>query len=165
MRAPDPELHELVDPYTVLQYEFWPDSAGAGKWRGGMGTIYRWRVDADNIKAANFGGGIHEVTAPFGLEGGEPAPPHELFIQKCDGETVNVDTESFYDLNEGDLYEIYQSGGGGYGNPFQRPTAEVRRDVIDGLVSPAAAKAKYGVVIDPGSQQVDEDATAELRGA
>jgi N-methylhydantoinase B len=163
LRAPDPELHELVDPYTVLQYEFWPDSAGAGKWRGGMGTIYRWRVDADNIKAANFGGGVHEVTAPFGLEGGEPAPPHELFIQKCDGETVNVDTESFYDLNEGDLYEIYQSGGGGYGSPLQRPTAEVLRDVIDGLVSPAEAKAKYGVVIDPHTRQVDEAATAELR--
>ncbi len=165
LRAPDPELHELVDPYTVLQYEFWPDSAGAGKWRGGMGTIYRWRVDADNIKAANFGGGIHEVTAPFGLEGGEPAPPHELFIQKSGGETVNVDAESFYDLNEGDLYEIYQSGGGGYGNAFQRPTAEVWQDVIDGLVSPAAAKSKYGVVIDPDSQKVDEAATAELRGA
>jgi len=165
LRAPDPELHELVDPYTVLQYEFWPDSAGAGKWRGGMGTIYRWRVDADNITAAHFGGGVHEVTAPFGLEGGEPAPPHELFIRKCDGETVNLDTESFYDLNQGDLYEIYQSGGGGYGNPLQRPTADVRRDVIDELVSPAAAKSKYGVVIDPGSQQVDEAATAELRGA
>jgi len=165
LRAPDPELHELVDPYTVLQYEFWPDSAGAGKWRGGMGTIYRWRVDADNITAAHFGGGVHEVTAPFGLEGGEPAPPHELFIRKRDGETVNVDTESFYDLNQGDLYEIYQSGGGGYGNPMQRPTADVQRDVIDELVSPVEAKSKYGVVIDPGNQQVDEAATAELRGA
>ncbi len=163
LRAPDPELHELVDPYTVLQYEFWPDSAGAGKWRGGMGTIYRWRVDADNIMAANFGGGIHEATAPFGLEGGEPAPPHELFIRKSDGETVNVDTESFYDLNQGDLYEIYQSGGGGYGSPMQRPAANVRRDVIDGLVSVAAAKSKYGVVIDADSQQVDEAETAALR--
>jgi len=49
LRAPDPELHELVNPYTVLQYEYWPDSAGAGQWRGGMGTIYRWRVEADDI--------------------------------------------------------------------------------------------------------------------
>ena len=117
LRAPDPELHELVDPFTVLQYEFWPDSAGAGKWRGGMGTIYRWRVDTDGIVAANFGGGIHDVTAPFGLEGGEPAPPHQLFIHRTDEETVNVETESFYNLDEGDIYEIFQSGGGGYGNP------------------------------------------------
>ena len=34
VRAPDPELHELVNPYTILQYEYWPDSAGAGEWRG-----------------------------------------------------------------------------------------------------------------------------------
>ena len=86
LRAPDPELHELVDPFTVLQYEFWPDSAGAGQWRGGMGTVYRWRVDADGIPAANFGGGVHEVTAPFGLSGGHPAPPHELSINKNTGE-------------------------------------------------------------------------------
>ena len=46
LRSPDPELHELADPYTVLQYEFWPDSAGAGEWRGGLGTMYRFRVDA-----------------------------------------------------------------------------------------------------------------------
>ena len=163
LRAPDPELHELVDPYTILQYEFWPDSAGAGKWRGGMGTIYRWRIDADNIKAANFGGGIHAMTAPFGLEGGEPAPPHELFIRKRDGETTNVNTESFYDLDEGDVYEIYQSGGGGYGSPLQRPVAEVQHDVLDGLVSTAQAKSKYGVVIDADNLQVDEAATAVLR--
>jgi len=163
LRAPDPELHELVDPYTVLQYEFWPDSAGAGKWRGGMGTIYRWRIDTDNIKAANFGGGIHAMTAPFGLEGGEPAPPHELFIRKRDGETTNVNTESFYDLDEGDVYEIYQSGGGGYGSPLQRPVAEVQRDVLDGLVSTAQAKSKYGVVIDADNLQVDAAATAVLR--
>jgi len=53
----------------------------------------------------------------------------------------------------------------GYGNPLYRPTTEVWRDVVDGLVSSSEAKAKYGVVIDPGSQQVDEAATAELRGA
>ena len=83
LRAPDPELHELVDPFTVLQYEYWPDSAGAGEWRGGMGTIYRWRIDADGIPAANFGGGVSEATAPFGLEGGQPAPPHQLFLHKA----------------------------------------------------------------------------------
>ena len=54
LRAPDPELHELVDPFTVLQYEYWPDSAGAGEWRGGMGTIYRWRVDAPRHPRGEF---------------------------------------------------------------------------------------------------------------
>jgi N-methylhydantoinase B len=162
LRAPDPELHELVDPYTVLQYEYWPDSAGAGQWRGGMGTIYRWRIDTNGIPAANFGGGVHEVTAPFGLEGGHPAPPHQLRLRKGD-QVIEVDAESFYELNEGDVFEIHESGGGGYGDPRKRAVDRVVADVRDGLVSIERAAADYGVVLDPKTLAVDEAATRERR--
>jgi N-methylhydantoinase B len=144
LRSPDPELHELADPYTVLQYEFWPDSAGAGEWRGGLGTMYRFRVDAPAIGAANFGGGNRPETAPFGLEGGHAAPPHQLRLHKASGELIEVDAETFYDLDEGDVYEILQSGGGGYGDPRKRPAELVERDVRDGVVSAEAARELYG---------------------
>ena len=163
LRSPDPELHELVDPYTVLQYEFWPDSAGAGQWRGGLGTIYTFRVDAPGIAAANFGGGTRPETAPFGLEGGHAAPPHVLRLRKASGEEVEVDSETFYDLGEGDVYVIHESGGGGYGDPRARPAEAVARDVRDGVVSPEAARDSYGVVVDPATYAVDEAATSELR--
>ncbi|MFQ5660522.1 MAG: hydantoinase B/oxoprolinase family protein [Gammaproteobacteria bacterium] len=162
LRAPDPELHELVNPYTVLQYEFWPDSAGAGEWRGGMGTIYRWQVEADDIAVANFGGGNREQTVPFGLEGGKAAPPHQLYL-KQKGEVIKVDAESFYSYDTGDIFEIYESGGGGYGNPKNRQIDRVCNDVIDGLVSADKAREEYGVVIDPVSFEVDEAATRDLR--
>lgn len=162
LRAPDPELHELVNPYTVLQYEFWPDSAGAGQWRGGMGTIYRWRIDTDGIQAANFGGGNRPETAPYGLEGGKAAPPHELYLRKRDA-IITVDAESFYQFDEGDVFEIYQSGGGGYGNPRERSVEKVHEDVVDGIVSAEKARSDYGVVIDPETLQVDRKATARLR--
>ena len=162
LRAPDPELHELVDPFTVLQYEFWPDSAGAGEWRGGMGTIYRWRVDTNGIPAANFGGGVRDVTAPFGLEGGRSAPHHRLRLHKG-GEVIQVDAESFYALDEGDVFEIHESGGGGYGDPFRRPVAKVQQDVRDGLVSVDHARTEYGVVIDPRTLEVDAARTRSLR--
>jgi N-methylhydantoinase B len=162
LRAPDPELHELVDPFTVLQYEFWPDSAGAGQWRGGMGTIYRWRIDTNGIPAANFGGGVHEVTAPFGLEGGKAAPPHRLKLYKGD-QVVNVDAESFYDLGEGDVFEIYESGGGGYGDPRRRAPERVQADVRDGIVSLEKARSDYGVALDPGTLAIDAAATQRLR--
>jgi N-methylhydantoinase B len=162
LRAPDPELHELVNPYTVLQYEFWPDSAGAGEWRGGMGTIYRWRVETDNIAIANFGGGNRPETAPFGLMGGKAAPPHRLFLRTRDG-IVNVDAESFYKYDRGDIFEIYESGGGGYGDPRRRPVEKVYDDVVNGLVSVENARHDYGVVIDPETMKLDATATAELR--
>ena len=48
LRSPDPELHEVIDPYFTLQYEYTQDSAGAGQWRGGLGVTYRFRVETDN---------------------------------------------------------------------------------------------------------------------
>jgi N-methylhydantoinase B len=164
LRAPDPELHELVDPYTVLQYEYWPDSAGAGQWRGGMGTVYRWRIAAPGIMAANFGGGLRDETAPFGLEGGHAAPHHRLSLRKASGELVEVEAETFYAFDEGDVFEIYESGGGGYGDPRRRDVERVLADVVDGLVSVEHARDDYGVVIDPSTLRVDEAATGALRG-
>ncbi len=163
LRAPDPELHELVNPYTVLQYEYWPDSAGAGEWRGGMGTIYRWRVEADDIAVANFGGGNRAETVPFGLEGGNDAPANQLYLRKAD-EVIDVDAESFYDFDKGDVFEIYESGGGGYGDAKKRPVEKVREDVQNGVVSIDKAREDYGVVIDANTLDVDNAATQELRG-
>lgn len=163
LRAPDPELHELVNPYTVLQYEYWPDSAGAGEWRGGMGTIYRWRVEADDIAVANFGGGNRAQTVPFGLEGGNDAPANQLYLRKAD-EVIDVDAESFYNFDKGDVFEIYESGGGGYGDAKKRPAEKVREDVQNGVVSIDKAREDYGVVIDANTLDVDNAATQELRG-
>jgi len=163
LRAPDPELHEMSSPYYILDYEYLPDSAGAGKWRGGMGTVYRWRVDAPGIRAANFGGGVNDVTAPYGLQGGKNAPKNVLYIKKASGEVIHVGAESLYDLEVGDIFEIYESGGGGFGNPLERPIDKVAKDVRDGLVSVKAAKEDYGIIIDPLSFQVDTVATSQLR--
>jgi N-methylhydantoinase B len=127
-----------------------------------MGTIYRWKIDADGIPAANFGGGVSEATAPYGLEGGKPAPPHQLFLHKGK-ETTKVDAESFYHLDKGDVFEIYQSGGGGYGNPHKRPAEKVREDVVNGLISVAKARELYGVVMEPGNQTLDTAGTMAAR--
>jgi N-methylhydantoinase B len=163
LRAPDPELHELVNPYTVLQYEYWPDSAGAGEWRGGMGVIYRWRVEADGIAVANFGGGNRPETVAFGIQGGGDAPPNQLFLHKG-SEVINVDAESFYDYDTNDVFEIYESGGGGYGDAKNRPVEKVRDDVLNGIVSVENAKEKYSVVINDVTWEVDITATEALRG-
>jgi N-methylhydantoinase B len=162
LRAPDPELHELINPYTVLQYEYWPDSAGAGQWRGGMGTIYRWRVEADGIAVANFGGGDRAETVPFGLQGGSAAPQNKLYLHKA-GEIIDVDTESFYEYDTGDVFEIYESGGGGYGDAKKRPSEKVQEDVINGLVSRDKAKEEYAVLIDEKSFEIDIEGTQALR--
>ena len=57
---------------------------------------------------------------------------------------------------------VETAGGGGWGNPFERDPAQVRTDVIDGLLSVEAARDDYGVVLRADTT-VDDDATAALR--
>ncbi|KUO78593.1 MAG: hypothetical protein APF81_22405 [Desulfosporosinus sp. BRH_c37] len=101
----------------------------------GVEVTYRWRVDAPGIRSANFGGGVREGTAPYGLQGGKDAALNVLYIKKASGEVITVDAETFYNLETGDIFEIYETGGGGFGNPLERPTDKVAKDVRDGLVS------------------------------
>jgi len=66
-------------------------------------------------------------------------------------------------LNKGDIYDIKEAGGGGYGNPYERDVDTVLDDVLDELVSIESAKKEYGVVIDPDTMQVDMEETLGLR--
>ena len=53
-------------------------------------------------------------------------------------------------------------GGGGWGDPLERDPARVWEDVAEGLVSAAAARKLYGVVLRR-DRSIDERATNELR--
>jgi N-methylhydantoinase B len=163
LRSPDPELHELSTPYFIEEFEFQPDSAGAGKWRGGMGVNYRWRVDADDLLCANFGSGTIAGTEPFGLHGGGTALRNYEFLQETDGTMKEVTVNTVMPLQRGQKLQIRSGGGGGFGCPNERALEKVAADVRDGLVSVASARDDYAVVIDPGSFEIDIAATAELR--
>ena len=58
-----------------------------------------------------------------------------------------------------------QAGGGGWGDPLRRPPARVADDVRNDKVSVAAALKEYGVVVNEETFEVDEVATAKLRGS
>ena len=66
-------------------------------------------------------------------------------------------------LRHGDVLRIETGGGGGRGDPHERPAALVAQDVADGFVSQAAALRDYGVALLPDGR-VDEAATAVQRG-
>jgi N-methylhydantoinase B/oxoprolinase/acetone carboxylase alpha subunit len=51
-------------------------------------------------------------------------------------------------LRAGDEVKILMPGGGGYGPPERRDRARVRRDVLEGFVSEAAAQAVYGLAAE-----------------
>jgi N-methylhydantoinase B len=58
---------ETKTPIKVRRYGFRPDSAGAGRWRGGHGLIREYEVGADTSLTAWF---ERSKTTAWGLEGG-----------------------------------------------------------------------------------------------
>ena len=169
LRAPDPELHELVTPYKLLRYEIEPDSAGPGRWRGGFGVRYAFTIQGDKIACANFGSGARDFTAPLGIRDGQGAAPHRMTLEHADGSLEEIDGNRMYTLNRGDTMTIISSGGGGFGDPMQRDTEAVLRDVRNGLVSVTAAREKYGVAVRRGRAacgfSITQDETALLRSS
>lgn len=164
LRTPDPELHELDTPYLLEELEYLPDSAGGGQWRGGLGVRYRWKVLADDIACATYGSGFMPETAPVGLLGGQPGIVQEVRISRNGAEPEDAETNSFYTLNSGDVFEVIASGGGGFGDPHLRDVERVLRDVREGVVSIEAARDVYGVVIDPQTLEIVIEETEKLRG-
>ena len=54
-------------------------------------------------------------------------------------------------------------GGGGVGNPLDREVDKVSKDALREYISIENARQTYGVVIDPVTSEVDNEATARLR--
>jgi len=156
------EITETEVPIQITRYGLMPDSGGAGRWRGGLGTALEFTVFAPNSR----------VTArnrdrcrfrPWGTLGGKAGKPSDFLLnpgtpqQRLLG---NIDTIT---LDPGDVLHIHSPGGAGRGSPLDREPERVLRDVRFGYVSDVAAVAEYGVVIREGA--VDDAATEARRAA
>jgi N-methylhydantoinase B len=102
---------------------------------------------------------------PWGLDGGLEATGNAVEMRidgnwKTDFPNAKVLVAQ---LKPGDAFKIRSGGGGGHGSALERPTREVANDVRQGYVSVAAAAELYGVVVDPGTFEIDVAATEKLR--
>jgi N-methylhydantoinase B len=162
------EAQEAAQPIIVEHFGFIPDSAGAGRFRGGCGVRRDLRFLAEEGKLTNLS--ERQRFAPWGLFGGTPGRVARTVINPGPGEAV-VHGKQSRGFAYGDVISFQQSGAGGYGDPFTRDPALVLEDVLDGFVSIAAARDEYGVALRPDGAggptalAVDAAATAALRAA
>ena len=65
-------------------------------------------------------------------------------------------------MQRGDLLVLQSAGGGGYGDPLERPVEEILEDVREGYVTAAHAEEAYGLVLR-GDLSLDRAATDRRR--
>ncbi|TAJ27434.1 hydantoinase B/oxoprolinase family protein [Bosea sp. (in: a-proteobacteria)] len=137
------EMVEAKYPVTFTKYGLIPDSGGAGQFRGGLGLVREWRLDAaEGSLSTNFERFRH---APYGIKGGAPGSLSRTTVTHPDGSKASLRSKvSGIPLKRGDIVTIETSGGGGYGDPARRDPQRLARDLAEGLVTPDSAASLYG---------------------
>ncbi|MGH8709157.1 MAG: hydantoinase B/oxoprolinase family protein [Burkholderiales bacterium] len=154
------EVTELEHPIQLLAYEFVPDKAGAGKYRGGVPFRRDYRfLETEGVLQVRSDRRDHR---PFGLYGGSPGMPSENIFNP-DAENRALPGKFTMTVRNGDVLRHVLAGAGGWGDPLERDPDAVLRDVRNELLSPAKARADYGVVVDTRRWAIDAPATEAER--
>jgi N-methylhydantoinase B len=157
------ESQEAYFPIRIESYRSLPDSGGAGLHRGGNGTEKTYvflRPGEVTVIDDRW------LTRPWGVLGGEPGGRSSKLIVRADGERTPVASKANgIAVAAGDSLVFTVWGGGGWGDPLERPAADVARDVRRGLVSVDAARNAYGVEFTDAAMTVDEEETTRRRDA
>jgi N-methylhydantoinase B len=147
-------------PLRVTRYELREDAVAAGRWRGGLNSVKEVEFLSDgNISVEGDG----HSRNPWGFEGGADGRTSRLQLVRA-GEAV-TDLPSMLptvSVARGDRIRAVGGIGGGYGRAVERDPAAVADDVLDGHLTPEAARRDFRVAIDADGR-LDTATTARLR--
>ena len=137
------EFAETRFPVIIEQLALATDSGGPGRRRGGLGYDKRIRLlgDAWFVSTAD-----RARLGCYGVAGGMAGLPYEASVDGRPLPGMNDDVP----LPAGTLLRLRTTGGGGWGDPFEREPELVLADVVRGLVSVESAERDYGVVVQDG---------------
>lgn len=163
------EFTESRFPLLVERLGLAVDSGGAGRYRGGLGyeKHIRMLLDGHFMSIAD-----RSILSCWGVKGGKAGKSFQVTIDPGGPNEREVDALADAELvRAGEIIRIRTTGGGGWGDPLDRPIEEVEKDLRWGKVSVAGARSDYGVVISDSQDGAvaDRPATellrAELRAA
>ena len=181
-QLPNIEHTEQSFPVLFLYRKELPDSGGAGKYRGGLSAESCFIPhNTEKITQDTLSSGNATPTSP-GMMGGYPSTTNAYtFVRNSDvferiaaadmpedcseinGDAVTLQLrEQNFDQRPSDVYAVRWTGGGGFGDPFDRLPADIEKDLEDLAISPQAARAIYGAIVDD-RDHVDAEATAAER--
>lgn len=133
------ELIEVGAPLVVECKELITDSGGAGRFRGGLGQRVTIRNAGDEPVIHSFLTSRRNFPAK-GIRGGRSGSVERVFLNG----KPHPQPGGRWTLEPGDRFTLEYAGGAGLGAPENRPREMIEADVLDGFISPAAARDEYG---------------------
>ncbi len=140
--TPVEALDAGYDFFRVRSYAMVPDSFGHGRQRGGAGFLRSYEVLKDGAQFAIYSD--HHKYPASGLFGGGDGTLGYCHVRRGT-ETIVVGSKNLVPLKKGDIVEVFCGGGGGYGDPRERRSEDVAKDVAEGLLTPDEAQRRYGL--------------------
>jgi N-methylhydantoinase B len=136
---------ELNYPIIMRKYALRENSEGAGKFRGGLGITreFEFLTDATFATVSD-----RHKFRPWGIAGGGEAQRTEFYLISGDEKEL-LRTKTVGKAKRGDVLSIQTAGGGGYGDPKERPERNVKEDIEDGKISLERARETYGFSAGP----------------
>jgi N-methylhydantoinase B len=133
------EETELNYPVRVARLSLVEDSAGPGRFRGGLGLRKDFVFDRSTTFTVLAD---RTLAGPAGAFGGRPGKPAEYVLMR-DGAETRLAAKTTIEVEPGDTVSYRTCGGGGYGPPEERDRELVARDVREGKVSLERARKDY----------------------
>lgn len=133
------EVVESTSPLVIRRKELRRDSGGAGRYRGGLGQSIEVEVNTGEPYVVSVLSDRFRYAAE-GYDGGKPGAKARFKTS----EGGKRDPKLSQALPAGSSFTIELPGAGGFHDPKERDPEAVAEDVAEGLVSPRAAREKYG---------------------
>ena len=113
-RLTDPEILEWRYPVVLESFGVNRGSGGAGRWRGGDGTVRRIRfLEEMELTVLSH----HRIIAPYGLAGGESGRCGRNWVERACGAVHEMGGQDHCPVGPGDVFVLETPSGGGYGTP------------------------------------------------
>ncbi|MAF32513.1 MAG: hydantoinase B/oxoprolinase family protein [Desulfobacterales bacterium] len=188
----DVETTESDRPFLYLFRNYFKNSYGHGKFRGGAGVGFGLMMHhVPWVAMGSFGYGS-KFPSTLGIFGGYAVPP--MFIRTVDGSNVKKllakgstslpnTMDKVYDwenpeqgremhqhvtmpirpVMNGDTFYVPVGGGAGYGDPLERDPEAVLEDLQNGITTHWAAQNIYKIAYDEQNLRLDTETTEALR--
>jgi 5-oxoprolinase (ATP-hydrolysing) len=117
-RITDAEVLERRYPVRVERFAIRRGSGGAGRWNGGDGIVREVTfLEPMSLSILSQ----HRVVRPYGVAGGEPGQPGRQWITRAGGGRLDLGPVDGCEVGAGDRLTVETPGGGGWGDPAERP--------------------------------------------